>query len=109
MNPNAAICQYLNGLAHVHRISAEAIEFCHDQHVAFFHLEEQLSETRPLIGADTTGNAFRNDTAFVYRESGCFDFAELVRRCLVRRADTGVRESSGHVPHLTCSKWVYES
>ncbi|KGS36959.1 hypothetical protein X945_5442 [Burkholderia pseudomallei ABCPW 107] len=40
MNPDAAICQSLNGCTHVHRISAKSVELRHDQHIAIFHLKK---------------------------------------------------------------------
>ncbi|KWF01352.1 hypothetical protein WT55_30325 [Burkholderia pseudomultivorans] len=40
MNPNAAICQRFNGRTHVHRIPAKSVEFRHDQHITFLHLEK---------------------------------------------------------------------
>ncbi|CDN60967.1 hypothetical protein I35_2444 [Burkholderia cenocepacia H111] len=40
MNPNSAICQRFDRCAHIHRVPAKAVKLCHDQHVAFFHLEK---------------------------------------------------------------------
>ncbi|CAJ3014987.1 Uncharacterised protein [Burkholderia pseudomallei] len=40
MNSNASIGQCFNGCAHIHRIPTKAVEFRHDQHVAFLHSKE---------------------------------------------------------------------
>ncbi|EJK88573.1 hypothetical protein UUU_26740 (plasmid) [Klebsiella pneumoniae subsp. pneumoniae DSM 30104 = JCM 1662 = NBRC 14940] len=37
MYTNTGHCQLLHGLSHVHCITAQAIKFGHNQHIAIFH------------------------------------------------------------------------
>lgn len=102
VNPNPHVVELADGRPNVDRVPSQAVKFGHHQDVAFFQTVQQAGKSLSRESSNAARHGFGNNPMWLYRETSCRDFLDLVLGCLTNSRNPNVCESA-------CQKWFYLS